>query len=170
MIHATFCIVKRGEEKYRLYVFADVSARGLAQKIADFLGGQFDVTLKYFSAVSGKSLTRDTPNLGAELERAHAQTRFFTDLLAKLANSSSHFSKEDFEGSVEFFNGKTSLWLRFDQYADDLPGFLDAADLFLFSQGLWDELPKDFLDLREEEKAFDVVSAIITRWNNRQAD
>ena len=170
MIHATFCIVKRGEEKYRLYVFADPTIGGLAEKITDFFSGQFDVTLKYFSAVSGKTLTRNTPNLGVELERAHAQTKLFTDLLAKLATSTSHFSKEDFEGSVEFFNGKTSLWVRFDQYVDNLPSFLDAADLFLFSQGLWDELPKDFLDISAEDKAFEVVSQIITRWNDKQAD
>ena len=170
MIHATFCIVKRGEEKYRLYVFADPTISGLAQKITGFFSGQFDVTLKYFSAVSGKTLTRNSPNLGVELERAHAQTKLFTDLLAKLATSTSHFSKEDFEGSMEFFNGKTSLWVRFDQYVDNLPSFLDASDLFLFSQGLWDELPKDFLDISAEDKAFEIVSQIITRWNDKQAD
>ena len=82
----------------------------------------------------------------------------------------SHFTSEHFEGGFEFFNGKTNMSVSMNDFAEGLPEFLDRADLFLYSQGLWDELPEDFLQYTDEEKAFNVVNNILINWNNKQED
>ena len=169
-MNATFCAVSKNGEKYRLYVFADSSKRGLAKKITDFMSDQFDTTLRYFSKISGKKLTRQTPNLGEELRKCHSNTGLFTNLLAKLDSPLSHFEKADFEGSFEFFNGVSSLYVSFDNFVEGLPHFLDAADLFLFSQGLWDDLPKGFMQIDDEEKAFETVYRIVQSYNSSRPD
>ena len=169
MIYATFCIVEFDNEKCRLYCYADPSKHGLAKKITEHLNDQFEVTLKYFSKTSGKTLTRNTSNLGYELERAHGQLKMFTNLVAKVdAYPLSHYAKEDFEGNCEFFNGKNDMWCCFGPYVEGLPAFLEEADLFLYSQGLWDELPKDFMQYTDEEQAFQVVYDILERWSKKQ--
>lgn len=171
MIYATFGIVERNGVKYRLYLFAGSTKAALAQTIVDFYEKPFEATLTYFSSSSGKTLTRHTSNLGHELEQAHGQLRLFTTLLAKLdAGSAAHFEKENFEGSFEFFVGTMSLWTNLSGYSEGLPAFLDNADLFLFSQGLWDQLPKDFLQCQDEDKAFNIVRDILNQWNNGQPE
>lgn len=171
MIHATFAIASRNNEKYRLYVFADNSPLGLAKKITSFLDDQFQATLSYFSRVSGKNLTKNTSNLGYELEKAHANLRVYTNLLAKAETGAlSHFTKSDFEGGFEFNNGKINIYVSLNSYAEGLTEFLDKADLFLYSQGLWDLLPSEFSSIKDEEKAFDEVYQIIKGFNEKQAD
>ena len=169
MIYATFCIVDHNGEKCRLFCYGGTSQRELAKLITEHLNDQFEVTLKYFSRTSGKTLTRNTSNLGYELEKAHGQLRMFTNLLAKLdAYPMSRFAKEDFEGSFEFFSGKDMMWFSFCPYVEGLPAFLEEADLFLYSQGLWDKLPKDFMQYTDEAKAFQVVYDILDEWNRKQ--
>ena len=171
MIHATFCIVEWNNEKIRLFCFAETSELELAKKITEYFDDQFETTLKYFSISSGKTLTKNTSNLGYELEKAHGQLKMFTDLLAKVDNyPMSHLSKEDFEGDFEFFNGKVSMWVNLNGYAEGLPAFLDSADLFLYSQGLWDQLPKDFMECKDEVEAFDIVYKIMEEWNKKQKE
>ena len=171
MIYATFSIVERNGEKYRLYVYAGSDKPKLAQVIVDFCAAPFDLTLAYFSKTSGKTLTRRTTNLGYELEQAHGQLKLYTTLLAKLdAGRMAHFEKEDFEGNFEFFNGASSLWNNLSGYSEGLAAFLDNADLFLYSQGLWDKLPKDFMQCQDEDEAFAIVRSILNEWNDAQAD
>lgn len=171
MIYATFCTVSRNNEKYRLYAFADSSQLGLAKKIIEFLEGSFQKTLEYFSRVKGIQLSRNMSSLGASCQKAGINAKTLTDLIAAVdAYPTSHFTKAHFEGSFEFYDGKTSLWLSLDSYAEGLPEFLDHADLFLYSQGLWDSLPSDFLQYKDEKKAFQIVYDILNGWNDKQGE
>ena len=171
MIYATFCTVTRNNEKYRLYCFADQTKQGLAKKIIEFLDPSFVNTLDYYSRVKGIRLTRNMSCLGTECQKAGMNVKTFTNLIAASDGyPMTHFTKDHFEGSMEFFNGKTSLWLSLDSFAEGLHEFLDHADLFLYSQGLWDSLPSDFMQYTDEEKAFQAVYDIISGYNNKQPD
>lgn len=171
MYHIVFMNVSKGETPYRKYVFFGTSIEELANQIVTFLLPCFEQTLAYFSRQSGKSLSLSAPNLTETLRTVPANCIEFSQLRDKVQKGIA-FKEKDFMSSFEFTNnGKTFLWCALSGTVySGFRDIRDGIDTYLYSQGLDDKLPSNFLATQDEEQLISLCRDILNAWNEEQGD